>query len=503
MQKDIIMSELLRQSKERILDSWMRSEEMIWFMYKFNISSEEIAYNMSFIWWKFLDLLVWCIEEWWCNVSNKWWFFTTKFIDFMWIKKIQIYDFIDIMNSINISINLIKPLSLHKDVIDWMLINMDNFLLRNYLDVTLKILNEYEKVINFSWPVAKTNINWIITFVNDEFCNISWYSRDELMNKHFSFLPHPMWNDSIFDEINRTLDLKKNWTWNVKSVKKDWTVYWVKSAIIPIIDENNNVLEFIWVRTDITDLELTRLNLKESYDRLKELDRKKDEFLNIASHELRTPLTALKWYLSMIIDWDFWSVSSKTLPVLNQSYDNVLRLINIVNDMFDISRVEAWTMQFSFEKINIFDLLLRICEDMSIIAKQKNIAFISDISIDISNLFVSTDPEKLIQVIFNLITNAFKFVNDIDWKVILKSEMIDNKLSIKIIDNWIGIPKDKLDKIFTKFYQVDSYSQRREEWLWLWLTLSQNILKNLWSEIFVESEEWKGSIFYFNLDIID
>lgn len=84
----------------------------------------------------------------------------------------------------------------------------------------------------------------------------------------------------------------------------------------------------------------------------------------------------------------------------------------------------------------------------------------------------------------------------------MKAKQIDDKVMIEVIDNWVWIPEDKLENIFSKFYQVDSYKQRKVEWLWLWLALCQTILKDFWSEVKVKSKLWEWSNFNFTLDLI-
>lgn len=499
------ITSLINNWKNIILEKWLNDDNAIIFMKNFWINEEEKIHNLKFIWERLLNFFIENIDK-DITINCKWCgFFTTKFVDFMYIKQIDIDEFISLMSIIKEKLIIICLNDLKLQIIiDTTFSKLNTLILRNYFDLTTKLLNEYQKVLNSTWPVAKTNINWIITFVNDEFCSLSWYSKDELIWEHFSFLPHPEEvENNFFESINLTIKSKKNWNWFVKSIKKDWTVYWVKSAIIPIIDENDNILECIWVRTDITDLELTRQNLHDSYEKLKELDAKKDEFLNIASHELRTPLTALKWYLSMILDWDFGKISTKICWIIEQSYENTLRLINIVNDMFDISRIETWTMIFNKDKVDIFKFLSSLCDDMKVVGKIRKSAFFCQIDEKLKWCLVETDFDKITQVISNLIINSFKFIDKKSWEVKLKADLEGNKVCIKVIDNGIWIAKDKLDKIFLKFYQVDSYVHRREEWLWLWLTLSQNILTNLWSEIFVKSEEWIWSEFYFYIEIIN
>lgn len=101
------------------------------------------------------------------------------------------------------------------------------------------------------------------------------------------------------------------------------------------------ILEYVIIQNDITDLEIAQQKLEKSLEKQKELDIRKDEFLNIASHELRTPMTSIKGYLSMILDGDAGEINDEVKSYLNQAYKGSQRLLNLINDMLDISKIES------------------------------------------------------------------------------------------------------------------------------------------------------------------
>lgn len=230
---------------------------------------------------------------------------------------------------------------------------------------------------------------------------------------------------------------------------------------------------------------------------------KNNEYISIIWHEFRTPLTSIRWYLSMILEWDMWEITDDTRKALNHCYDSSLRLIRLVNDILSISRIESWKMEYFPSEINITNFLKSIYNDMFVESKEKKV----EIEIEIENILkdkkIFYDSDRLKQVFINLISNALKFT-DIWWKVLIKASLKDEKnILFEIIDNWIWIPENKIWKIFEKFSQAECNLQRNNNcWLGIWLALVKNILKDFWSEIKVKSNFWKWSNFYFELKII-
>lgn len=378
-----------------------------------------------------------------------------------------------------------------------------------------KNLEEYMNALNESTMVLKLDRNHKIIDANELFLHTAWYARDfvlwrycitKMKDTNFDktlICTITVISDEMIDEIITQLEAKKTWKWIIKNKDITGNFFWTSTNIIPIMNINDEIVEFVVISTDITSLKIAQLNLHDSVIKLKELDIRKDEFMSISSHELRTPMTAIKWYLSMVIDWDYGKIPDTAIQVLEYSYDNALRVIEIVNNMFDLSKIESGKMSFDITEFELYGYLNKIWEDMSIVWKTKDISFVTTISKDICLYKINTDRYKLNQVIANLITNAFKFTN-IWWLVTLNAfKYSPTQVCVEIIDNWIWIPEQELENIFSKFYQVDSYTKRKEEWLWLWLALSQNIMKSLWYEISVSSIVWEWSKFYFYLNILD
>lgn len=231
-------------------------------------------------------------------------------------------------------------------------------------------------------------------------------------------------------------------------------------------------------------------------------EQKSQEYISIVWHELRTPLTSIRWYISMILEWDMWDISDEARKWLNHCYDSSVRLINLVNDVLALSKIESWRMEYYKKNIYITDLLKSVYNDMFLEMETKLLDFEINIDKNLKTSQINIDEDRIKQVFINLLNNAIKFT-DSGWKIILKSTKQKEKVIFEIIDNWVGIPDEKINNLFNKFTQIESSMQRHNtSWLWLWLALCKNFIKDFWSQIKVKSELWKWSNFYFELDLV-
>ena len=225
------------------------------------------------------------------------------------------------------------------------------------------------------------------------------------------------------------------------------------------------------------------------------------EYISIIWHEMRTPLTSIRWYLSMILEWDMWDISPEARKALNHCYDSSVRLIKLVNDVLVLSKIENWKMEYYPSKIEITEFLESVYNDIFIEAEEKKIDVKIEIDKNLKQKNIFYDENRLKQVFINLISNALKFT-DLWGEVIIKASLKWNNVIFEIIDNWVGIAKEELEKIFEKFSQASCDLQRLNScWLGIWLALVKNILKDFKSQINVKSEVWKWSNFYFELNL--
>ena len=269
---------------------------------------------------------------------------------------------------------------------------------RKYIEILCKqkLLDEYKAAVDDSTIVSKTNAKGIITFVNDKFCEISGYTQEELIGKNHNIVRHPDMPSSVFEDMWSTIQDKKPWSGVVKNLKKDGSSYYVQSTIKPIVDYDGNIVEYIGIRTDVTELELikerleddlniTDKNFKEAYKKSQEYQKAIDEsnilsradvngnityvndmFVKISGYSkeelignnhriLRDPSTSKKVYKNMwetISSGKIWHgqiknrakdgssyyVESTIVPILDKD-ENILEYLAIRHDVTDIVTV--------------------------------------------------------------------------------------------------------------------------------------------------------------------
>ncbi|CAG1002893.1 two-component system, OmpR family, phosphate regulon sensor histidine kinase PhoR [Methanosarcinales archaeon] len=247
----------------------------------------------------------------------------------------------------------------------------------------------------------------------------------------------------------------------------------------------------IYMRKDF----LQRVEIERANKNLKKLDTLKSDFISLVSHELKTPLSAIRTSAEFLESEEVKD-SNVEKEMLENIISSVDRLTRLINDILDLSKIEAGKMEFHFEQINFNEIAQVALENIRPLASKKNIT----ISVDIpEDLFpVLGDREKIIIVLNNLLGNALKFTQN-EGRILLSAKDYQDRIMVRVEDNGIGIEKDKLVKIFDKFYQVDSTSRRKIGGSGLGLSISSGIIKAHGSEIRVESEQEAGSTFSFGL----
>ena len=159
-----------------------------------------------------------------------------------------------------------------------------------------QILNDYKDAVDRSSIVSKTNANGVITYVNDKFCEVSGYTKEELVGKHHTMIRHQDMPKSTFEDMWKTIKDKKPWFGKVKNQTKDGGYYWVNTVINPIVDYNGNIIEYIGIRTDITEIENAKMEIQELHKHTK-------ESIEYASHIQQAIIPSNKQFQSYFSDF--------------------------------------------------------------------------------------------------------------------------------------------------------------------------------------------------------
>ena len=250
---------------------------------------------------------------------------------------------------------------------------------------------------------------------------------------------------------------------------------------------------------DETNKELTESNkqLVIAKDTAEEASRLKTQFVSTISHELRTPLYGVVGITNIILDEH---PTLKDSPHLNSLKFSARYLLSLVNDLLQINKIEENKIELEHLIFNISDEIQTIVESLDFIAKKNNNTLVTEIDSTIPE-FLLGDKLRLSQIFINLVSNALKFTNNGEVKVVAKLNRIEgtlNYIDFKIIDNGVGIAKGDQEKIFEKFVQIER-KESDYQGTGLGLSIVRKLINLFGSEIYIESEEFKGTTFYFTL----
>lgn len=234
----------------------------------------------------------------------------------------------------------------------------------------------------------------------------------------------------------------------------------------------------------------------QSVEQLKKLlEAQKREFLSVMSHELRTPMTAVKGYLSMIIEGDAGTVSEEVKDMVVQAYVANDKMVRLVENMIKTAKIEENRFIFNIEKVDLDEQVTLIVNDFQVPAKEKSIELIYKKSEE--NLFVKGDPDRVREVLVNIVSNAIKY-NQTGGRVIVSHRIEGDWIITDVEDSGIGISPEFKDKIFQIFSKANLTLTGQEKGTGLGLYLARRLGEAQGGKVWLErSELGKGSVFSF------
>ncbi len=239
--------------------------------------------------------------------------------------------------------------------------------------------------------------------------------------------------------------------------------------------------------------------LREAYEELKKLDKAKSEFLSITSHQLRTPLTAIKGYISMVLEKLYGEPPEKMKKPLENIYASNERLIKLVNDLLNISRIEAGEVEMNFEKSSLEEIIISVIEELSNTAKNKNIYLKWEKPKNLLSK-ASVDKNKIRQVIMNVVDNAIRYTEK--GGVTVKAKDLKSKIQIAISDTGAGLTKYELSKMFESFSRGTAGTRLYAEGVGLGLYVAKKFVELHNGKVWAKSKgKGEGSTFYIELPI--
>jgi PAS domain S-box-containing protein len=339
-----------------------------------------------------------------------------------------------------------------------------------------------------------TDPSGIITDVNKQMEALTGCTRDELIGAPFK----DCFTDPALAEagIKRVLNEKSVTDYELTARARDGKQTLVSYNATTFYDRNRKLQGVFAAARDVTERKRVEVELQQAKAAAESASRTKSDFLASMSHEIRTPMNAIMGIADLLAKTALTPEQDKYVQIFRRSGDN---LLNLINDILDLSKVEASQLDLERTGFSLSDHLEKVIEMVAPRAHEKGLALAYEIKPNVSNDLVG-DPTRLRQVLLNLLGNAIKFTQSGGVSLVVEPHndgTVPTALRFTVQDSGIGIAAEKLGRVFERFIQADSSTTRRFGGSGLGLTISKRLVELMGGSIWVESEVNKGSLFAF------
>ncbi|MBI2517228.1 MAG: response regulator [Opitutae bacterium] len=361
-------------------------------------------------------------------------------------------------------------------------------------DESLRRLRQTQAALDDHCAVLVTDTSHRILAVNDRLCRSSGYPREELLRQSpllFDATAHPA---GYLDNLCSMIAAGNIWHGNICQRPKAGASYWVDATVFPICDATGRPVEYVAIQTDITELVRAR-------EAAEGAAKAKSRFLAMMSHEIRTPMNGVIGFANLLADTRLDEQQRDYLRTIITSGES---LLTIINDILDFSKLDAGRGELEARPVALRLLVEDVLDLLSAQARAKNIELVYWLDANVPEGIVG-DETRLRQILLNLAGNALKFTAaghvEICVRQVPSTGDGDRRLAFHVRDTGIGIPADRLDRLFKAFSQVDASITRTHGGTGLGLAISQRLVALMNGEIGVTSAPRKGSDFHFTLPV--
>jgi PAS domain S-box-containing protein len=350
--------------------------------------------------------------------------------------------------------------------------------------------------------IVITNKDGNIEYVNPKFTSVSNYTLDEVKGKNPRILQSGEQTKDFYIKLWETVLSGNVWQGEFHNKKKNGESYWESAAISAITNNKGEVSFFLAVKEDITDKKKMIGELIKAKEKAEESDRLKSAFLANMSHEIRTPMNGILGFANLLKEPGLSGEQQQEyIKIIEKSGD---RMLNIIKDIVDISKIEARLMEVDVRQSDVNEQTDFVYTFFKPEVESKGMKLSIKNGLSGRDAFIKTDREKLYAILTNLIKNAIKYSDHgtIEFGYVLKNPAPGDAMAMLqffVKDTGIGIPADRIHAIFDRFVQADIADKRAFQGAGLGLSISKAFIEMLGGEIWVESEEGKGSTFFFTL----
>lgn len=348
------------------------------------------------------------------------------------------------------------------------------------------------------YSIVAKDLNAIILAWNEGARRLYGYEPSEVLGKSAFMLHDPTdvkngQAQAILDEVRKS----GKWTGEIRRVRKNGEKFTALVTFTLRLDQAGKPAGYTMISRDLTELKRLqeqRQSLENHAQRMQEANKLKSEFLANMSHELRTPLNGIIGFAELMYFGKVGILSPEHKEYLGDILSSARHLLQLINDVLDLSKVEAGKMEFHPELVDLTKLANEVREALSIFISKKHIQV--HVSVDSTLTHIEIDPAKFKQILFNYISNAIKFTPE-HGKVEIQIRPEDSgNFRLEVKDNGIGIRNEDINKLFVEFQQLDNSAAKKYRGTGLGLALTRRIVEAQGGHVGVHTVLGQGSTFY-------
>ena len=348
--------------------------------------------------------------------------------------------------------------------------------------------------------VSITDLQGNISYVNDKFCEISGYSRQDLIGTNHRLINSGLLPDDYFSRMWQTIASGQVWHGEFRNRHKNGDHYWVDATIVPLMGADGKPEQYIAIRSDITGRKKIEQELRDAKRVAEAASQSKSDFLANMSHEIRTPMNGVIGMTDLALDTALSPAQREYLTIVKSSAKS---LLVILNDILDFSKIEAGKLDIESVEFSIADTINETLKTIIARADKKGLSLQAALPPHLPALVLG-DPGRIRQVLTNLCDNAIKFTaqGGVTVAVTTRPAGADAlKVQVSVRDTGIGIPPEKQQGVFEAFNQADTSTTRQFGGTGLGLTICARLVELMGGRIWVESEPGQGSTFHFTVQV--
>ncbi len=368
-------------------------------------------------------------------------------------------------------------------------------------DITLRKKAEAE-LLKLSRAVDQSPVSIVVTdldgnieYANPKAFDTTGYTFEELKGKNPRVLKSGETPDFEYKVLWETITSGKQWQGTFHNKRKNGDLYWESSTISPIIDANGEITSYIAVKEDITTQKIVQDKLVESEAKLRLANVTKDKLFSIIGHDLRGPIGNFMPILEILTDDDYNLGNEEKNRLILELKKASVNTLGLLENLLNWAKSQSEKFSLTPDRILINDIIHRNSELFTSVAKQKSISISLSLQKD---FYVMADQDSIDLVVRNLLSNAIKYTN-LEGTISISAKDTGHFIEVEIQDNWVGMPKELADKLFTSKAFHSTPGTNREKGSGLGLVLCKDFVEKNGGKIRVETIPDEGSRFVFTI----